>query len=66
MQGFGRRAFKLDPPAYKVVLGFSSNALLIDADSHRIRMQTDPAAAARNRTRGSKSKRRPKRAPATW
>jgi hypothetical protein len=43
MQGFGRRAFKLDPPAYKVVLGFSSNALLIDADSHRIRMQTDPA-----------------------
>jgi hypothetical protein len=43
IQGFGRRAFKLDPPAYKVVLGFSSNALLIDADSHRIRMQTDPA-----------------------
>jgi len=43
MQGFGRRAFKLDPPAYKVVLGFSSNALLVDADSHRIRMQTDPA-----------------------
>ncbi|MEI9940413.1 MAG: hypothetical protein WDO69_24630 [Pseudomonadota bacterium] len=43
MQGFGRRAFKLDSPAYKVVLGFSSNALLIDADSHRIRMQTDPA-----------------------
>jgi hypothetical protein len=43
IRGFGRRAFKLDPPAYKVVLGFSSNALLIDADSHRIRMQTDPA-----------------------
>jgi len=42
MQGVGRRSFKLDPPAYKVVLGFSSNALLIDADSHRIRMQTDP------------------------
>jgi len=43
VQGFGRRAFKLDPPAYKVVLGFSNNALLVDADSHRIRMQTDPA-----------------------
>jgi len=42
MRGFGRRAFKLDPPAYKVVLGFSLNALLVDADSHRIRMQTDP------------------------
>ena len=43
MQGFGRRGFKLDPPAYKVVLGFSSNALLVDADSHRIRMPTDPS-----------------------
>jgi len=43
VQGFGRRAFKLDPPAYKVVLGFSNNALLVDADSHRIRLQTDPA-----------------------
>ncbi|MEO8903661.1 MAG: hypothetical protein ABI627_19245, partial [Polyangiaceae bacterium] len=42
MQGFGRRGFKLDPPAYKVVLGFSANALLVDADSHRIRIQTDP------------------------
>lgn len=43
LQGFGRRAFKLDPPGYKVVLGFSNNALLVDADSHRIRIQTDPA-----------------------
>ena len=42
-RGFGRRAFKLDPPAYKVVLGFSASALLVDADSHRIRIQTDPA-----------------------
>ncbi len=42
-QGVGRRAFKLDPPAYKVVLGFSESALLVDADSHRIRIQTDPA-----------------------
>lgn len=45
MQGFGRRSFKLDPPAYKVVLGFSNNALLIDADSHRIRVQSDPPQA---------------------
>lgn len=43
MRGIGRRSFKLDPPAYKVVLGFSSNALLVDADSHRIRIQTDPS-----------------------
>ncbi len=42
LQGFGRREFKLDPQAYKVVLGFSANALLVDADSHRIRIQTDP------------------------
>jgi hypothetical protein len=41
-QGFGRRSFKLEPQAYKVVLGFSANALLVDADSHRIRIQTDP------------------------
>ncbi|MEP7050787.1 MAG: hypothetical protein ABJB12_10555 [Pseudomonadota bacterium] len=41
-QGFGRRGFKLEPQAYKVVLGFSTNALLVDADSHRIRIQTDP------------------------
>jgi hypothetical protein len=40
--GLGRRSFKLEPPAYKVVLGFSDNALLVDADSHRIRIQTDP------------------------
>lgn len=44
-QGFGRRGFKLEPPAYKVVLGFSANALLVDADSHRIRIQTDPPVA---------------------
>jgi hypothetical protein len=43
MQGFGRREFKLPQLAYKVVLGFSANALLVDADSHRIRIQTDPA-----------------------
>lgn len=34
--GVGRRAFKLDPPAYKVVLGFAQGTLLIDADSHKI------------------------------
>jgi hypothetical protein len=43
LQGFGRREFKLAQLAYKVVLGFSANALLVDADSHRIRIQTDPA-----------------------
>lgn len=44
LDGVGRRSFKLEPPAYKVVLGFSNNALLVDADSHRIRVQTDPPA----------------------
>lgn len=34
--GVGRRSFKLEPPAYKVVLGFSKGMLLIDADSHKI------------------------------
>jgi hypothetical protein len=42
LRGFGRRAFKLDPPGYRVVLGFSDTALLVDADSHRVRIQTDP------------------------
>jgi hypothetical protein len=37
-EGIGRRAFRLEPPAYKVVLGFSEQALLIDADSHKIRV----------------------------
>ncbi len=45
LAGVDRRGFKLDPPAYKVVLGFSENALLVDADSHRIRIQTDPPRA---------------------
>ncbi|HET9958540.1 MAG TPA: hypothetical protein VFQ61_28795 [Polyangiaceae bacterium] len=36
--GIGRRSFKLDPPAYKVVLGFSKGALLVDADAHKIRI----------------------------
>jgi hypothetical protein len=38
LAGVGRRAFKLEPPAYKVVLGFTQGALLIDADSHKIRI----------------------------
>ena len=29
-------AFKLEPAAYKVVLGFAKGTLLIDADSHKI------------------------------
>lgn len=36
LAGVGRRAFKLEPAAYKVVLGFSKGTLLIDADSHKI------------------------------
>jgi hypothetical protein len=36
--GIRRRAFRLEPAAYKVVLGFSPNALLIDADFHKIRI----------------------------
>jgi hypothetical protein len=39
-RGVWRRSFKLEPPAYKVVLGFSSSALLIDADAHKIRIPT--------------------------
>lgn len=38
--GVWRRSFKLAPPAYKVVLGFSSTALLVDADAHKIRIPT--------------------------
>lgn len=34
--GIGRRSFKLEPAAYKVVLGFANGRLLIDADSHKI------------------------------
>ena len=44
LSGFWRRSFKFEPQAYKVVLGFSPNALLVDADSHRIRIQTEPSA----------------------
>ncbi|MFZ5891510.1 MAG: hypothetical protein ACOY0T_10705 [Myxococcota bacterium] len=36
--GIARRSFKLEPPAYKVVLGFSTNALNVDADAHKIRI----------------------------
>lgn len=36
LEGIGRRSFKLEPAAYKVVLGFSRGQLLIDADSHKI------------------------------
>jgi hypothetical protein len=38
LDGVGRRAFKLEPAAFKVVLGFTPGALLIDADSHKIRI----------------------------
>lgn len=36
LSGVGRRAFKLEPAAYKVALGFTRDTLLIDADSHKI------------------------------
>jgi hypothetical protein len=39
--GIGRRAFKLEPAAYKVVLGFAGSTLLIDADSHKISIADD-------------------------
>lgn len=38
--GIGKRAFKLEPAAYRVVLGLSDRALLIDADAHKIRIPT--------------------------
>jgi hypothetical protein len=41
--GIGRRSFKLEPPAYKVVLGFSRTALLVDADAHKIKIPNDGA-----------------------
>lgn len=40
-EGIGRRMFKLMPAAYRVVLGFSKSALLIDADAHKIRIPTE-------------------------
>jgi hypothetical protein len=36
LAGVGRRSFKLEPAAYKVVLGFTKGTLLVDADSHKI------------------------------
>ena len=41
LSGVGRRSFKLEPAAYKVVLGFSPGALVVDADSRRVRIPTD-------------------------
>jgi hypothetical protein len=39
-QGIARRSYQLDPAAYRVVLGLSDSALLIDADAHKIRIPT--------------------------
>jgi hypothetical protein len=36
--GIGRRSFKLDPPASRVALGLTQDALLIDSDAHRVRV----------------------------
>lgn len=41
--GIGRRSFKLDPPARRVALHLESNALVIEADDHRIVVPFDRA-----------------------
>lgn len=41
LEGVGRRSFKLEPAAYKVVLGFSPDALVVDADARRVRIPTN-------------------------
>ena len=43
LQGVGRRSFKLDPVASKVVLAFSPEALLVRADSRSILVPTNGA-----------------------
>lgn len=48
--GIGRRSFKLDPPAHRVVLRVEGDALVIEADDHRIAVpfdRTRPIAGAR-------------------
>src|SRR6185503_4283776 len=39
--GVGRRSFRLEPAAARLVLGFADDALLIDADGRRIRVPTE-------------------------
>lgn len=39
--GLGRRYFRLVPPAKRVVLGLGEEALLVDADGHRVRIDTN-------------------------
>jgi hypothetical protein len=43
LEGIGRRSFRLDPAAATVALAFSDTALLVEADSRRIRIGTDAA-----------------------
>jgi hypothetical protein len=38
LSGVGRRSFRLDPPALRVALGLTREALLIDADARRVRI----------------------------
>jgi hypothetical protein len=38
LSGIGRRSFRLDPPALRVALGLTREALLIDADARRVRI----------------------------
>jgi hypothetical protein len=51
LTGVGRRSFRLNPPALRVALGLTREALLIDADARRVRIplaagatSTDPRA----------------------
>jgi hypothetical protein len=41
LEGIRRRTFRLEPAAESVTLSFASDALLVDADGHRIRIPTD-------------------------
>ncbi|HYO97483.1 MAG TPA: hypothetical protein VER33_23385 [Polyangiaceae bacterium] len=46
LEGIGRRSFKLEPPAYRVVLGLSAATLIADADAHKIVIPLNGATAA--------------------
>lgn len=43
--GIGRRSFKLDPPASHVEMRFDGDALVIQADLHRITIPVEPSRA---------------------
>jgi hypothetical protein len=67
--GVGRRNFKLEPAAYKVMLGFSDGALVIDADAHRVRVPTGSLSLRLDGERYLSEQTPPKARPgntATW